>query len=253
MVATIARICRYPVKALGVQDVNRAELKPGEGIPGDRRFALAHGSTRFDPLDPTWLPNTSFLSLGRHERLAALDTEFDAETDTLTVLRGGKKVVSGKINTPTGRSVIGDFFSAYMRHDGCGPVRLVEAPGIMFTDRPEKSISIVSLTSVRDLERIAGAVIDPIRFRCNLYLEGEEPWTEFNWLGGDIVVGGTRLRITRKIHRCPASEVNPITGQRDMSMVRVLQRGFGHDCIGVFAEVVEAGTIRVGDSVDAPD
>lgn len=252
MLATVARIVRYPVKALSAQDLDSVELAVGEGIPGDRRFALAHGGTRFDPLDPAWLPNTSFLSLGRHERLAALETAYD-DSGNLTVLRDGKRVLKAKITTPLGRSMVGDFFSAFMRTEGGGPVRLVEAPGIMFTDRPEKSVSIVSLTSVRDLDRVAGTAIDPIRFRCNIHLDGAAPWSEFGWLDQEITIGQARLRVTRKIHRCPASEVNPATGKRDMSMVRVLQRGFGHDCIGVFAEVVAGGPIRVGDGVVAPE
>ncbi len=63
MTITVAQICRYPVKGLNAERLARVALSPGEGLPHDRRFALAHGSTVFDP-------KTHFLMLMRDEKLA---------------------------------------------------------------------------------------------------------------------------------------------------------------------------------------
>ena len=51
----IAQIFRYPVKGLSPEPMPKVELKPGGCIPMDRAFALAHGSTEFDPMKPVHL------------------------------------------------------------------------------------------------------------------------------------------------------------------------------------------------------
>ena len=40
-----------------------------------------------------------------------------------------------------------------------------------------------------------GAPVDPLlRFRANFYIDGAEPWEEFDWVGQDIRIGGLTLR-----------------------------------------------------------
>ena len=34
-----------------------------------------------------------------------------------------------------------------------------------------------------------GYTIDPLRFRANFYIDGAEPWEEFDWVGSDILIG----------------------------------------------------------------
>ena len=72
-------------------------------------------------------------------------------------------------------------------------------------------------------------------------------WQELEWLGREIAVGGARLRIIASITRCAATEVNPETAERDMDLVGTLQRSFGHNLMGIYAEVVGPGEIAVGD------
>ena len=75
----VVAIYRYPVKGLSAEKMDRVVLTPGECLPHDRRFAIALGSTRFDPERPEWLPKTHFIMLMRDEKLAQLQTHFDAE------------------------------------------------------------------------------------------------------------------------------------------------------------------------------
>ena len=97
MAIEIADICRYPLKGLNAEKLERVALTPGEGLPHDRRFALAHGSTRFDPSAPEWLPKTNFLCLMRDEKLAQLRAEFDPESGTMAIHRanGPRRVATG--------------------------------------------------------------------------------------------------------------------------------------------------------------
>ena len=70
MTATVIAIYRYPVKGLSAERMDRVSLIPGECLPHDRRFAVALGSTRFDPQHPEWLPKIRFVMLMRDEKLA---------------------------------------------------------------------------------------------------------------------------------------------------------------------------------------
>ena len=249
MIATIAKICRHPVKGLNAESLARVALTPGEGLPHDRRFALAHGATRFDTQAPEWRPKTQFLMLMRDEKLAQLRIAFDEATGQLTVYRAGKQVVRGKATEPLGRTLIEQFFAGFMGAAARGAPKLLEAPGHMFTDVPEKCLSLINLASVTDLERVVRAPVDPARFRANLYFEGAPAWAEFDWIGKEIEIGPARLRVTARIDRCAATSVNPVTAARDMNVVKALQRGFGHIDMGVYAEVIGGGEIATGDRV----
>lgn len=249
MSLTIARICRYPVKGLSAESLDRTAVKAGEGLPADRRFALAHGGGSFDPAAPEWMPKHNFLMLAKNERLAKLRTRFDDAAGTLTVERDGRQVVKADITTPTGRMLVEQFFSAFMAGETRGNPKLVEAPGHMFSDTARKVVSIIGLASIADIERVARAPVDPVRFRANVYFAGGRPWEEFDWVDKELVVGSTRLRVIKRIDRCAATTVNPETAARDMNVPRLLQDGFRHIDCGVYAEVLADGAIAVGDTL----
>ncbi len=248
MTARITLIHRHPVKGLNAEPLARVALAPGEGLPHDRRFALAHGSTNFDTQAPEWRPKTQFLMLMRDEKLAQLRIAFDQETGELAIHRAGKQVVRAKATEPLGRTLIDQFFAGFMGIARGAP-KLLEAPGHMFSDVREKCLSLINLASVDDLERVTGAAVDPLRFRANVYFEGAPAWAEFDWLGQEIAIGAARLRVTARIDRCAATHVNPETAARDMNVVKALQRGFGHIDMGVYAEVISGGEIATGDGI----
>ncbi len=250
MVATVRDIHRYPVKGLSPEALARVALAPGEGLPGDRRFALHVAADPFDPSAPTWLPKTDFLALVRNERLAKLRTRWDEATGVLTVERDGKTVVRGDLGAPAGRTVIEQFFAAFMGAEIRRTPRLVEAPGHMFSDVAAKLVSILGLASVRDLERVTRARVDPLRFRANFHVDGLAPWEEFTWVGREIRLGAATLRVVKRIVRCAATSVNPQTGARDINVPLALQEGFRHVECGVYAEVLTQGAVAVGDPVN---
>jgi uncharacterized protein YcbX len=75
--ATIARICRYPVKGMSAEALSRVRVEQGEVLPLDRRFALARPRAPFDSERPAWLAKRHFLMLMTDERLAMLRVAYD--------------------------------------------------------------------------------------------------------------------------------------------------------------------------------
>src|SRR5688572_7422103 len=97
--ARVAALYRYPVKGLTPEPLQAVALTPGATFPFDRAYAIENGPGKFNPEAPRHLPKITFLMLMRDERLATLRSSFDDATQTLTIARGGKPVVTGRLDT----------------------------------------------------------------------------------------------------------------------------------------------------------
>lgn len=246
----IAAIYRYPVKGLGPDPLDSAELAPGQTIAGDRLYAIENGPSGFDPVHPAYLPKSRFLMLMRNEGLAALRTAFDQATHTLAVAANGRETARGDLRTPEGRRAIEEFFAAFCADELRGPPKVLRGAGHSFSDVARKVVSIINLASLADLETILGAPVHPLRFRANLYVQGWPAWSELDFVGRDIAMGPrARVKVVKRITRCAATNVDPDTGIRDLAIPETLMRNFDHIDCGIYAEVIAGGEIVTGDEV----
>lgn len=247
----IETIYRYPVKGLTAEALEEVTLAPGETLPEDRRFALAQGDAPFDVAAPAWLPKRNFGCLMVNARLALVHSAFDARTGNLLLRIPGQPPLLASTRTEDGRAAIGASLTGFLGEEARGTPRFIEAPGHSFSDVAKKVVSIIGLSSLHALEQASGMTLDPLRFRANIYVSGGSPWAEFDWLGQEIQLGQAKLRVVKRIVRCPATEVNPATGERDAEPPRWLRAHFGHADLGVYAEVIEGGRVAAGDALEA--
>jgi MOSC domain-containing protein len=246
----IHRIYRYPVKGLSPEPLERTNLAVGATLPADRLYAIENGPSGFDPAAPRYQPKQRYLMLMRNERLARLRTCLDEATHTLAVESEGREAARGDLRTDEGRKAIERFFAAYCADELRGPPRVLHAPSFSFSDVAAKVVSIINLASVAAVEGTVGMPVDPLRFRGNVYVTGWPAWHEFDLLGQEIAIGrDARLKVVKRIVRCAATNVDPVTGIRDLSIPATLMQSFGHADCGVYGEVVEAGEIAVGDEL----
>src|SRR5579883_1425728 len=231
----IKRLIRYPVKGLSGTSLTSVDLKARGGMPLDRIYAIEGGSSRFDPLNPKWLPKTNFLVLMRYEKVAALETDFREDDHTLKISRGGKQVAAGSLKSKLGRQIIEQFFAGFMKHELKGAPKIVFADDHQFTDIAPKALHLVNLATVSDLGRIAGEELDPLRFRGNIYFEGASAWDERNWVGKRIRSGDVVLKIFADTGRCEATSVNLATATRGQSIPSLMERVLGHNKLGFYA------------------
>ena len=103
MTAAIAQLYRYPIKGLSAEPLEHVSLAVGQCLPQDRRFAIALGSTAFDPAHPQWLAKTHFIMLMRDEQLARLSTSFDPASSLLTIAEKDRVLLSQSLSDPEGR------------------------------------------------------------------------------------------------------------------------------------------------------
>ena len=257
MPVCVAAIYRYPVKGLSPEPLEHAKLVPLNCLPHDRRFALARAATRIDPQRPEWLDKSHFFMLMRDEKLAQLRTRFDDASGKFSIERDGRVLLNARITEAAGRAEIDAFFAEFLKDLPGGPPRVVEAPGHTFADAKQKPgatgcqyVSFINLASIAELEKVVGVPVDPLRFRANVYFSGTPAWSELDWVGGEIGVGTVRLRAVSPITRCAATMVNPATAERDLDIPAILQREFGHNCMGVYGEVLAGGRIENGSAID---
>jgi len=246
----IHAIYRYPVKGLTPEPLVRVPLAVGATLPADRLYAIENGPSGFDPAAPRHQPKQRYLMLMRNERLARLRTRFDDADHLLAIEAEGRAAARGDLRTAEGRTTIEGFFADYCADELRGPPKVLHAPGFSFSDVAAKVVSIINLASVAALEDVVGKPVHPLRFRGNVYVTGWPAWHEFDLLGQEIAMGdGVRLKIVKRIVRCAATNVDPDTGIRDLTIPATLLQTFGHADCGVYGEVVKAGEIAVGGEV----
>jgi uncharacterized protein YcbX len=248
----IASLQRYPVKGLSPEALDSAPLTKGGYFPGDRLFAIENGPAGFDPEKPEYQPKIKFLMLMRNESLARLTTRYLDESTTLVIEEGGREVARGDLSSTEGRLAVEAFFRRFMPKELRGAPKVLAAPdGFRFTDSRRGFVSLINLATVRELENMVGAPVDALRFRGNIHLEGLKPWEEFDLVGQVLATpSGVRLKITKRIERCAATNVDPTTGIRDLEIPKTLMRSLGHFDCGIYAEVLTGGSVRNGESLE---
>jgi uncharacterized protein YcbX len=248
--ASIQAIYRYPVKGLSAEALARTRLSVGATLPADRLYAIENGPSGFDATAPAYFPKQRFLMLMRNERLATLRTTFDDATHTLSIWMNGAEAARGDLRSPEGRGAIERFFGEFCADQLRGMPKVLNAPNHSFSDVAAKVVSIINLASVAEVENAVGAPVHPLRFRGNVYVTGWPAWREFDLLNREIAIGPqARLKVVKRIQRCAATNVDPDTGFRDLSIPQTLMQAFGHADCGVYARVVGAGEIAAGDAI----
>jgi len=250
----IEYLYRYPVKGLTAEALEAAEVDTGGCIPWDRAFALAQGDAGFDAAAPTWLQKSNFMCHARNAKIAALASVFEPRDGTLTIRAPDGSFVAANALSEAGRAKITVFLNEFLGDEARSTARNAPAfhyvPGYSFCDQREKVVSLINMASLHDYEAKVGARRHRRRFRANVWFSGAAPWTERDWVGQQIQLGGAVLRIVKGIVRCPATEVNPVTAQRDADPVVELRRLYGHAELGVHAKVIEGGRFALGDSIE---
>ncbi len=255
----VAWIAIAPVKAMALVQLTAARLER-TGIRGDRAFAVVDGAMRLVngkrkgalvTLRPMWDPD-----------LGALTLRFPDGTSSTAAVALGARTEAAFFGRPRPvRMVEGPW--ARLLSDWAGrPLRLVVLVGDGAGIDRGPSVSLLS-TSALDVLAAAGGVDHPVdgrRFRMTFGVDGIGPFAEDAWLGRDVRVGDAVIRPVDYVGRCAVTTQGPDSGIPDFPTLRILERLRGHissededlPC-GVWAEVVRAGEVRLGDPVGPVD
>jgi len=110
------------------------------------------------------------------------------------------------------------------------------------------AISVLNLASVRELEKMIDAEIDPARFRANVEIDGLPPFSELEAIDSTLKFADVEMKIVARTKRCAATEVNPMSAERDLKLPYLIHQHLGHADMGVYASVISGGKLRAGQS-----
>ena len=124
----------------------------------------------------------------------------------------GSAVVENALSE-AGRERIGAFLTEYLGEEARGEPAFHYVPGHSFCDQRGKVVSLINLASLRDYEARVGGRRHRRRFRANVWFSGARAWSEREWVGQQIQLGGAVLRVVKPIVRCRRDRGEPGDGR----------------------------------------
>ena len=243
----LSHICRHPIKSIGYEELQGASLTEGRALPFDREWAVLHEAAKSASL-AQWAPKMNFLRGVAGPDLMAIRATLDEGARSVTLDHPTAGGITLRPDTEGARLV--DWLRPLWPADRPAPASVVTVPGQAMTDWPDPFVSILNAASNADLGRRMGKGLSIHRWRGNLWLEGLEPWAEWDLVGKRLAIGGAVLEVRQRITRCKATTVNPATGKSDADTLGALNTFFGHQDFGTYAVVVQSGPIALGDKVN---
>jgi len=122
------------------------------------------------------------------------------------------------------------------------------------------SVSLVTSSSLHRLSARVGAPVDGARFRSTFVIDAdhEGPGVEEPWVGRELSIGSAVVRVRGVIPRCAVVDLDPVSGSKDLPVLRTLA-GYGRaegavpparePEFGVDADVVRPGRVALHDPV----
>ncbi len=250
MTGQIQSLWRHPVKGFTPERLEGAALTEGGFFPCDRIYAVEDGPSGFNPAAPGHISKQKFTVLAKIAAVARARTAYDEASGEIRVSAEGWSDLNARLTEPEGRDAFAGWLANFLDGEASGPLKVVEAPGHRFTDHPQGHVSIVNLASVRDLQARIGRPVDPLRFRANLYVDGWPAWAENDWVEQTLRLGAVRAKVFKRIVRCVATHVDPVSGERDIDLVKALHDNYGHLFCGIYVAVTGGGAIVAGDAAE---
>lgn len=273
-IGAVQTLCRYAVKSMNGEVVDEALVTDG-GILGDRAYAVidrSNGKVASAKYPKKW---------GRLIELSASfvgPPQVDAPTPPVRIAwPGGADVVSNEEDADTrlseavGRPVtLTTARPATVSLERLDPLdageSILDIGDLMMEGRfsDYAAIHLLTTATLAELSQLCPeARFDARRFRPNVVVEttgDQKGFVENDWVGRTVAIGDDlRLRVTDPTPRCSI----PTLGQKGLPKdPRVLRTIVEHNqlavpllegkvlpCAGVYAFVVQSGTVRRGDPV----
>ena len=260
---SVVSLWRYPVKSMMGEELNSSEVTE-RGLLGDRAFALIDNSDgkAATAKNPRKWPHLFDFRATFTEPVAAnvppVRIAFPDGT-TVTSDQGDlNEILSNALHrdvtfhaVPRGR-IKGEEYRADMEgnEERANVAEFTLPEGTFFDGAMIHLVTTATLDRLRD--SYPQGHFEVRRFRPNIVVQlasDEKGFAENAWVGHTLAMGSSvRLNITRSCGRCVMTTLAQGHLPRDPGILRTVhQQNQGN--VGVYAAVVQGGTIRRGDAV----
>lgn len=243
MIGVVASLWRYPVKSMRGEHCDRLWLDQ-RGVIGDRLYAVRDEVGKFGSGKTT----RRFRRIDGLLRFRAVyDRDSNGDPPLLTFPDGTKQrgddpaihaALSGHLGLPVTLSREADI-----SHFDAGPLHLLTTASL-------RTLRASGSSFLAGKEDRTAAALDGRRFRPNILIEsGADGFPEEAWQGQEIAVGSdVHLRVMGRTERCVMVSLAQDELPADARILRAVAR-VNAACLGVYAEVLTPGAIRLGDSI----
>lgn len=275
---TVVSVRRYPVKSMIGEELTLAHVTHN-GVSGDRSYALVDvtdGKTATAKNPRTWptlftfkatctqtvdsdekippvritLPNGAVVTSEQPNLDQMLSQALNREVRLMVVEQGKVKGVQASLPTSwTGQS--DEYWPDIEGRDYRDTTTEFTLPTGTFFDAA--TIHLLTTATLQELgEHYPSGHFAIERFRPNIVVEPQEPtkgFVENSWIGQTVAIGeNVRLAITGPCARCVMTTLPQGNLPKDPGILRTaLQQNRGN--VGVYASVLQGGTIRPGDRI----
>lgn len=255
---SVARLWRFPVKSMQGEELVATHLTEG-GLIGDRAFAL------IDEQDgkPVSAKNTR-----RWPNIFAYRAAFrDDEEEARITLPDGRTI--GSEEEDVDGVLTGEFQRPVRlaRRKPENPLPVPEIPGPGSTNTagsPNQAVlpsdffdgAAVHILTTSTLEHLHELYpqghFEVRRFRPNMVIDttGLSGFVENGWIGRNLRVGASvRLEVTRGCPRCVMTTLPQPDLPRDPGILKTAAK-YNEVNVGIYARVLQGGSVRIGDRVE---
>ena len=258
-IGTVESLWRYPVKSM--RGAEMPEVFMGfSGVYGDRCYAFKNSAARkgFPYLNANaqqqmLLFSPQFRYLERASTPPNL-IEASSIAPGVTPANGDAEDMALDVVTPSGEILSVDD-PALLKLLGAGigeknQLQLVRSDRALTDCRP---VSLISLSTVRQVEAELGFPLDKRRFRANIYFNFASNgggFDEDNFVGRRLRIGSkATVMVLERDPRCRILSLDPETGEHNPEVLRKVARA--HDNFaGVYCAVLVEGLLRKGDLIE---
>ncbi len=276
---TVSTLWRYPVKSMMGEELNGAHITTG-GVLGDRSYALIDTETNkvVSAKNPKKWPNIFSFRAAYTAPLELNSTQpIWINLPDGTVLRSDQADVNQQLSTALGGSVklatqapetatLEQYWPEYEgeANEISNEAVAGDAPQGSFFDYA--AVHLLTTSSIEAMQKLyPEGRFEVRRFRPNIMIDtsGLSGFVENEWVGKTIKIGDTlRLRISDPCPRC----IMPTLAQGDLpadngifkhaiAKNRPLVPFAGKELpsVGVYAQVIQAGWVKRGDTITIED
>ena len=234
-IGRVESLFRYPVKSMGGEPLEAAELG-WHGIAGDRRLALRRINDRGD---------FPWLTASNLPELVLFTPQHRPD--------GAPADIPTHVRTPDGRElpVFSTELAAEIERRYGAPVQMMQMRHGIFD---EASISVIATDTVHEIGRLAGLTLDVRRFRPNVLVRLLRPaaFQEDEWVGGILSFGeaddAPAISVTLRDLRCSMVNLDPDTARPAPEVMKAIVR-VNDNHAGIYATVTRIGRLAVGQTV----